>query len=241
MKRKWIALGCTALLALTMSACSGEPELTPEQLEAQQVANDYMEQLESGDASLNAYEKRTLALLEGVPPQSMELELDDSYQIEMPFDAEALTFTSDDDSIASVSDDGVITPVSDGSCMVHTDADGLQFHTVVTVANTGKSTVDDTDVYEAYTAEGFDADTIKRDIETYATSKCGFTVVDTLSEDESAESDDYPFSFEYQHPGVNVKYKLLTVVDSLQEQGYKQISVSAQATSDEIVCQFFYR
>ena len=115
----------------------------------------------------------------------------------------------------------------------------MQVHTIVTVHD-AEQTATNAALYAAYTEAGFNADTIKNDIEVYATSKCGFTAVDDLSAENGAEVANYEFSLEFDHAGVDVKYKLLSVVDNLLEKSYSQISVSAELTDEAIVCHFVY-
>lgn len=249
--RNLTLLFLSAATVLTLSACTSPAENTdatsssaPESSESQtteeiqQEAAEYMEHLQEGDVSLSPYEKRSLAIFENSPPATLEMAAGETYTIELPFEANSVTVSTDDDTVVKI-DDTTLTPVSNGSCLVHVDADGLQFHTLVTVYD-AEQTAANASLYAAYTEAGFNAETIKSDIEVYATSKCGFTAVDGLSEESDAESEDYEFSFEFKHAGVDVKYKLLSVVDSLQEKGYTKISVSAELTEEAIMCHFVY-
>ena len=249
--RNLALLFLSAATVLTLSACTSATENTdatsssaPESSESQtteeiqQEAAEYMEHLQEGDISLSPYEKRSLAIFENSPPATLEMAAGETYTIELPFEANSVTVSTDDDTVVKV-DDTTLKPVSNGSCLVHVDADGLQFHTIVTVYD-AEQTATNAALYAAYTEAGFNADTIKSDIEVYATSKCGFTAIDELSAENGAETADYEFSLEFDHAGVDVKYKLLSVVDNLQEKGYTQISVSAELTDEAIVCHFVY-
>lgn len=235
--KKAIATLLAMLMLTSLAACSSQTD--SEKNTTTSETEEYINHLESGDISLSPYEKRTLALAYDVPPAQLVLAAGESYTIELPFETESIMFSTDNSKIVTVSDDGVITPIANGTCMVHTDADGLQFHTIVTVS--GTSTLDlDTEQYPAYTGDGFDAEVIKSDIEIYASSKCGFTIIDALVNDAEAKSTAYPFTFEYEHPGVNVKYKLLSAIDNLQEKGYTKISVDVSKSDEAILCTFYY-
>lgn len=249
--RNLALLFLSAAAALTLSGCvstakdsdvmnSSAPESTESQTteEIQSEAEGYIENLREGDITLSPYEKRSLAIFENSPPATLEMAAGEIYTIELPFDANSVAVSTDDDTVVKV-DDTTLTPVSNGSCLVHVDADGLQFHMIVTVYD-AEQTAANAALYAAYTEAGFNADTIKSDMEVYATSKCGFTAVDELSTENGAESADYEFSLEFDHAGVDVKYKLLSVVDNLQEKGYTQISVSAELTEEAIICHFVY-
>ena len=68
-----------------------------------------------------------------MPPMTLELSKDKTFTIDLPFETDVLNFTTDNDRIAKVDENGLVTPVSNGQCIIHTDADGIQFHTVVNV------------------------------------------------------------------------------------------------------------
>lgn len=235
--KKMVATLLTILMLASLAACSVQTD--GEENTTTSDAEEYMTQLESGDISLSPYEKRTLALAYDTPPAQLQLAAGESYTIELPFETASIAYSTDNPTIVTVSDDGIITPIANGTCMVHVDADGLQFHTIVTVS--GTNTLDfDTEQYSAYTRGGFDADIVKSDIEVYASSKCGFTIIDALVDDAEAKSTAYPFTFDYEHPGVNVKYKLLSAIDNLQEKGYSKISVDVSKSDEAILCTFYY-
>lgn len=223
-----VALILVSLSMLTsMSACGMGP--APK---VDSDINDYIEKVESGGSDLSDLEKSFLAT---DYPRNLELSSGESFTLELPYEAAEISYTSDDNNIATVSDDGVITPIGAGECIIHTKADDMMLHTIVVVD--ADETLSKGDKYVAYTKDGFSADTIEQQIETYASAKCGFTVIDSLKNGEPVEED--TFTFAYEHTGCEVYNKLLTTVDALKLDGYEKIAVKATITDEQIVCQFF--
>lgn len=109
--RNLALLFLSAATVLTLSACTSATENTdatsnsaPESSESQtteeiqQEAAEYMEHLQEGDITLSPYEKRSLAIFENSPPATLEMAAGETYTIELPFEANSVTVSTDDDS-----------------------------------------------------------------------------------------------------------------------------------------------
>lgn len=225
----------SALLCLSLTAC-GEPIIVNHDAELQPLADEVSTSASADTAAISnsSYMKRLLA--DTSIAKRLTLSAEETYQIEIPFDYESASYTSDAPLIAAVSSDGMICGKSGGMTLVHIVADDFRYHMMVTVdapLNTENTAAPYTGFYPA----AFDIDVVEKGIELYA-SQCGMVIRSGL---ETADNLQYTDTFTAADDlsGCDVKYKLLTTVDYLLAKGCASMDLVIEADSDIITCRFY--
>ncbi len=240
--KKTICLFFTLSLLLSLSACANA---TPPGTEtAEQTASTSDADLTAsnlsirealfGDAELSTDNKRMLLTL--TYPSQVTITADESCRLELPFEAEEVSFSSDNSLVAQVDENGNITPYGDGACIITTKADGIYQYTVLVVQGTGSTLIDAP--YAAFSMSDFDAGVVKKELETYGSATFGFAISDDVDDKDLIYENSFTVAAE--HSGCKVKYKLFTTLNCLYEQGYTNIAVRISTEDPENVVVQFY-
>lgn len=225
----------SALLCLSMTAC-GEPIIVNHDAELQPLSEETSPTASADAAAISdsSYMKRLQA--DASIAKRLTLIAEENYQIEIPFDYESVSYTSDDPLIAAVSSDGIICGKSGGMTLVHIIADDFRYHMMVTV-DAPLNTENTSALYTGFYPAAFDIDIAEKGIELYA-SQCGMVIRSDL---ETADNLQYTDTFTAADDlsGCDVKYKLLTTVDYLLAKGCTSIDLVIEADSGIITCRFY--
>ena len=236
--KKIIAIILAFAAVACLAACTPKAEpITEPDADITQAVDIQHEQEAIDGISFSDFEKRVLASIEY--PVRLTLSSAETYQLELPFDFDEVTYKSDNENIARVTEDGEIQPTGNGKVMIHTTVDGMNFHTVVTIDD-ADYTHASSEYYTAFNPSDTDKEQAIKELEIYASSQAGFEVnrnLISINNDDAVNSN--VFSFEYNHHGGEVKYKLLTTIDYLQMNGYDNIAFTVEETDAEIIYYFF--
>jgi len=233
--KRILILTLSALLCLSLAAC-GEPIIVNHEAELETLSEDAGSSSPSGAERMSgsAYMKRLQA--DTSIAKKLALNAEETYQIEIPFEYETVSFTSDDPLIAAVSADGLICGKSGGTTMVHIKADDFPYHMVVTV-DAPLNTENTASPYDGFHPAAFDASVVEKELELYA-AQSGMTIRSGLETAENLKyTDTFPTADELT--GCEVKYKLLTTVDYLLAKACISFDLVIDADSDVITCRFY--
>lgn len=171
-------------------------------------------------------------------PKNLDMTSKDHYKLPIPYEAENITYSTDNSNVATITEDGNINVVGDGTCLAEIITDDIVYHMIINVSDTGKQFEGNDNMYAIYTANGFNAEMAVKELETYASSIYGMTIKDNLKEDTNLVETN-AFTLIYEHSGIEVKYKLLSTLSSLDLSNYKNLDIEAQIDEEQIVF-FFY-
>lgn len=233
--KRMLILSISALLCLTLAAC-GEPIIVNQDAELEPLSEDTAYGADKSNISLadSSYMKRLQA--DTTIAKKLTLTAEETYQIEIPFDYEAATYSSDDPLIAAVSAEGLICGKSGGMTMVHITADDFQYHTVVTV-DAALNIENTANPYAGFTLADFDTVAVEKAIELYA-SQNGMTIRSGLETADNLKYTD-TFATADELTACEVKYKLLTTVDYLLSKQCKSMDLVIDTETDTITCRFY--
>lgn len=237
--RKTIALLLAAVMVLSLAACSQKPNLETldeaQEKDMIESAEEYRDRLET-EENLEPSEKRLLYVAESPAIVILNPQENNTHQIEFPFPAQDVTYSSDDDQIARVSDAGLITAAGNGTTLVHALVDGMMFHTTVTVENSQTLSVGD--AYANFALDTFDGEKAAEELIRYASVTYGMGNVSGIMDNDHFIRTD-SFTWDNHYDGCTVKRKLMSTIDYMSDSKYEKVSLEFVFSDNELACNFY--